>query len=74
MPLFTIEVLDSATIYIKATVEVEAETYEEAVERLDTATIDDPLYDLDFEADVGLGWWDQHNEREYRCMSMDLGE
>ena len=67
MAVFTIEVRDRATIDIKATVEVEAETYEAAVKRLET----EDEWDLEFEEDCGLGWWDRHGDPEYRDVTSE---
>jgi hypothetical protein len=61
MPKFIIEVRDRATIDIIATTEIEADTYEAAIEKLEQED-----YDLEFEPDVGLGWWDRHGDAEYK--------
>jgi len=67
MPKFTIEVRDRATIDIKATIEIEADTYAAAIERIET----DPDIELEFVFDGGLGWYDQHGESEYRDVTTE---
>ena len=67
MPKYTIEVRDRATIDIKATIEIEADTYAAAIEKLET---DDEL-DLEFEPDEGLGWYERHGEAEYRDVTTE---
>lgn len=72
MPKFTVEVRDRAVIDIMATVEVEAENPEAAIALLENAEFGTgPMADVEFEPEVGLGWYDSFDEWFYKVYDED---